>query len=120
MDNLKRILVVDDDLEHLWLSKLILERRGYTVIILSACTQLLQVIKDFRPGLIFMDHWMPQMTGMEATRLIKSDDYGRQIPVVYFTGGNNIAELAIEAGADDWLSKPFRLDEFRAKADKYF
>ena len=63
---------------------------------------------------------MPEMTGMEATKLIKSDDHCKHIPVVYFTVVDDIVELAKEAGADDWLSKPFRLEDFRAKADKYF
>ena len=72
MSTTRRIIIVDDDVDHLLVSKLILERRGYDVLTLVDCEELVDRIKVFKPGLIFMDHNMPAMTGMEATRMIKS------------------------------------------------
>src|ERR1700755_507681 len=119
MNDPKRIIIVDDDPDHLLVSKLILERRGYDVLILQDCDELLDKIRLFQPGLIFMDHNMPAMTGLEATKLIKSVTDGRDIPVIYFTSRDDIRELAAEAGADDWLRKPFNLDDLVNKARKF-
>jgi len=119
MDGNRRILLVDDDIEHLAISKLVLERKNYDVQTLDRCDKLLETIKQFQPQLIFMDHTMPGMTGLQATRLIKSHALCKHIPVVYFTGREDVLDLALKAGADDWLTKPFRLEEIRQKADKY-
>jgi CheY-like chemotaxis protein len=64
-----------------------------------------------------MEHNMPAMTGVEATRLIKSVEDCKDIPVIYFTSREDIKELAVLAGADDWLSKPFKLDDLVKKAN---
>jgi CheY-like chemotaxis protein len=119
MNNTARIIVVDDDADHLLVSKLILERRGYQVLALSNCEELIEKIRSFEPGLIFMDHNMPAMTGVEATRLIRSVGHCKDIPVIYFTSREDIKELAARAGADDWLSKPFSLDDLVNKTRKF-
>jgi CheY-like chemotaxis protein len=120
MNNSRRIIIVDDDSVHLLVSKLILERRGYEVLALKDCEDLIDRIRSFKPALIFMDHHMPAMTGIEATKLIKSAVDCRDIPVVYFSSREDIKELAAQAGADDWLSKPFMLDELVKKTAKFF
>ena len=58
-----------------------------------------------------MDHDMPGMSGMEATRLIKADEKWRHVSVIYFSSRVDIKQLADMAGADDWLSKPFRTED---------
>ena len=118
MNNTRRIVIVDDDADHLLISKLILERRGYDVLTLNNCNELIDQIRLFQPALIFMDHTMPAMTGLEATRLIKSVADCKDIPVIYFSIREDIKALAAEAGADDWLSKPFNLDDLVNKTGK--
>lgn len=71
MHKSRRIIIVDDDSVHLSVSKLILERRGYELLTLKDCDELLARIRSFRPALIYVDHHMPAMTGIEATWLIK-------------------------------------------------
>ena len=119
MNDPKRIIIVDDDPDHLLVSKLILERRGYDVLILRDCEELIDRIRLFQPGLVFMDHSMPAMTGLEATKLIKSVADCKDIPVIYFTSRDDIEELAAEAGADDWLKKPFNIEDLLIKAKKF-
>jgi two-component system cell cycle response regulator DivK len=79
----------------------------------------LEVVKDFMPDLIFMDHHMPEMDGREATRLLKSNDATRHIPVVYFSSAEQIEQLAREAGADGFLAKPFKIEQLIAKINHY-
>ena len=63
---------------------------------------------------------MPAITGIEAIKLIKSAADCKDIPVVYFTSREDIKELAAQAGADNWLSKPFMLDDLVKKTGKFF
>lgn len=110
MPDPKKILFVDDDLDHLSICKLILTHRGFNVLVLWNCHVLLEVVKDFMPDIIFMDHSMPEITGIEATQMLKAAEESKHIPVIYFTAQENIKDLAKAAGADGFLEKPFKID----------
>lgn len=71
------------------------------------------------PDLIFMDNWLPDISGIEATRMIKSNENLKNIPILYFSANSNIDALAKEAGADDYLAKPFDIDQFEEVVKKY-
>jgi two-component system cell cycle response regulator DivK len=58
-----------------------------------------------------MDNWIPDIGGVKATRLVKDSDDFRHIPIIFFSANNNVNELAIEAGADYFLQKPFDISE---------
>ena len=66
-----------------------------------------------------MDNWLPDISGIEATQLIKSNEGLKNIPVIYFSANSNINELAAEARADDFIAKPFDLDTFEDIVQKY-
>lgn len=119
MKEYKRIVFVDDDLNHLLIGKLVLERRGYEVLTLNNCEDLITRILDFNADLIFMDHNMPEVSGIDATQLLKADSRTRDIHVIYFSGEKNIEKLAAEAGADGWLSKPFQIEEMVSTVKRY-
>src|SRR5262245_16488586 len=115
-----RIVVIDDSIVILWISRQFLELGGFDVLTLDSTAGLIPRIKNFNPGLIFLDHDMPEMNGIEVMELIRGDDSCKDIPVVYFTANENIKELAKEAGADDWLPKPFLYEEMIGMAAKFF
>src|ERR1700761_3270191 len=110
MPDPRKILLVDDDLDHLSICKLILTNRGYNVLVLWNTDVLLEVVKDFAPDIIFMDHRMPHRNGHEAPRVLKSNEATSSIPVVDFTGLEKGQDLANAAGADAYLAKPFNID----------
>ncbi|HTR28634.1 MAG TPA: response regulator [Puia sp.] len=110
----RKILLVDDDVDHLSICKLVLTNRGYNVLVLWSTNVLVEVIKDFMPDLIFMDHRMPDMDGIQATNLIKSNPQISHIPVIYFTGTEKGEEFSKKAGADGYLAKPFKIDQMVA------
>jgi two-component system cell cycle response regulator DivK len=66
-----------------------------------------------------MDNWLPDISGVEATKLIKANQSLRDIPVIYFSANSNISELAALAGADGHLAKPFDIDQFEEMVMKY-
>lgn len=118
----KNILLVDDDVDHLCLCSLILRRQNFTVRTLAgfnAPDQLLQTVRDFQPELIFMDHDMPGIGGFDATRILKSDPQSHSIPVIYFSGQDDVARLAAAAGADGFLKKSLYVPMLLELAAKY-
>ncbi|HEY4108709.1 response regulator [Puia sp.] len=109
----KKIMIVDDDPDHLLAVNLIFQRRGYQVLTLLGCESLEildEEVRRFRPDLIFMDHEMPAVCGSDAVKMLKAHPVYRSIPVIYFSAHDRIESLARAAGADSWLKKPYMLD----------
>ena len=115
----KKVFIFDDNLEILELCTEILEDSGFEVKTAPTTKGIEEQLKEFMPNLIFMDNWLPDMSGIEATRLIKSNEDLKSIPVIYFSANSNISELAAEATADDFIAKPFDLDQFEEMVQKY-
>jgi len=118
MGNKQRILIIDDDREMLALCKHLLQGKGYSTMTNVGCDNLLEIVEDFSPHLIFMDHNMPQLCGAEATQLLKSRNNFKYIPVILFSAEPDIEELAQDAGADGWLKKPFESQNMLEVAKK--
>src|SRR5258708_2764544 len=109
----QRIMIVDDDADHLLSVNLILQRKGYQVEALLGCESLEfleEKVRRFRPDLIFMDHEMPVVCGSDAVKMLKAHPEYRQIPVVFFSANDRIEALARAAGADTYLRKPYMLE----------
>lgn len=115
----KKIFIFDDNLGILELCTEILEDLGCEVKTSPTTTNVEQQVLSFMPDLIFMDNWLPDISGIEATRLLKSNEQLKNIPVLYFSANSNIDALAAEAGADDFLGKPFDIDQFETLVKKY-
>lgn len=115
----KKIFIFDDNLEILELCTEILEDLGCQVKTSPTTNNVEQQVLDYMPDLIFMDNWLPDISGIEATRLLKSNEQLKNIPVLYFSANSNIDALAAKAGADDFLGKPFDIDQFETLVKKY-
>lgn len=122
MDPRKRILLIDDDYDHLLMVNLILQKRGYKVLTMAGCEkmdELTDAVESFRPHLIFMDHEMRGICGMDLSLMLKSHPEFGKIPVIYFSGHENIVQLAKEARADSYLRKPFEINGLLEITRKY-
>ncbi len=117
--NKKRILIFDDDTAILEVITIIFEENGYDVRISETSHDILEKVTDYQPDVILMDNWIPRIGGVEATKLLKSTAEFRHIPVIYVTANNDIVALASEAQADDYVSKPFNLDDLEAMVAKH-
>lgn len=122
MGQIKRILLIDDDLDHLLTCNLLLRDKGYEVLTLDGCEEMdefMDAVETFKPNLIFLEHDMRGICGMDLTRMLKSHAIFRGIPVIYFSGRDDIVRLARSAGADSYLKKPFAPNGLVEIARKY-
>jgi DNA-binding response OmpR family regulator len=107
------ILAVDDTASDLDLLARILVREGYTLSLAHDGPQALEMAANEKPDLILLDVLMPDMDGMEVCRKLKADSATRAIPVIFVTGQSGSDEVltGFEAGAVDYVAKPFRIPE---------
>lgn len=111
MGNLKKVFVFDDNADILELCTIILEDAGYEIKTSATSNQIIDQVLAYMPDIIFMDNWLPDVGGIDATRELKGDERLKDIPVIYFTANNDVKSLAAQAGADGYLSKPFDIQE---------
>lgn len=110
----KRILIFDDDIDILSICRLILEDQGWDVHTSQHCNNIIETVDAVRPEVILMDNWIPETGGIVATQSLKRHAEFKHIPVIYFSANNDIQTLAKTAGADNFLEKPFDLNELEA------
>src|SRR3990172_7861454 len=111
------ILVVDDNALHRAYLKDLLASEGYGVIAAESARAALEVLSTSRPDILLADVLMPEMDGFELCRHVKAQESTRLLPVVLVTGLTAAEDRVrgIEAGADDFLSKPVQASELLAR-----
>jgi DNA-binding response OmpR family regulator len=102
-----KVLVVDDDQEMRDLLGSLLEGEGYEVILGSNGEEAIELAEKEDPRLILLDFEMPGIEGIETCKRLKSGEKTASIPIIMITAYTNKKPDAIEAGADDFVNKPF-------------
>jgi DNA-binding response OmpR family regulator len=94
-----------------------LERSGYTVLQAHDGEEAWELARDARPDLAVLDVLMPKLDGFELTRRIRADEATRRIPIILLTARAQDADVqqGFDAGADDYIRKPFSPQELRAR-----
>ena len=117
----KVILIVEDEQKNLKLIRDLLQKFGYTTIEATDGKQGVELAKTRRPDLILMDVQMPVMDGLEATRILKADATTKNIPIVVLTSYamKGDKERILEAGCNEYLSKPIDIRELLKTVSKY-
>jgi DNA-binding response OmpR family regulator len=111
------VLVADDDEDIRALVSFRLERAGYDVVEARDGEEALRLAREQAPDLAVLDVMMPKLTGDEVTRRIRGDEAMRRMPVILLTARVQEDDVArgFEAGADDYIKKPFSPQELRAR-----
>lgn len=115
----KRILVVDDEPDILEFLEVILEEEGYTVVTSDKGEYLEQLHNGGLPHLILLDVLLSGKDGREIVKYLKNQQETRHIPVIMFSAHPSAEETARQAGADDFLAKPFNIDVLLEKITHY-
>ncbi len=114
----KRVLIVDDEKNMRWVLGQSLSGDGFEVAEAADGKEALAAVAEQEPDIMVLDHRMPVMDGMEVLRTLRSK--GSTFPIIMLTAHGNVA-LAVEAmkaGANEYLTKPFDLEELKLAIDK--
>jgi len=106
-DNMKQIIIADDDPGIRDIFELILKRAGYSVTIYSNGEALMT--DEFElPDLFILDKQLSGVDGLQVCQYLKTHDVTKNIPVILISASPYVEKLANEAGADDFIEKPFK------------
>jgi DNA-binding response OmpR family regulator len=111
------VLVADDDEDILALVCYRMEKAGYEVVRARDGEEALQLASDLLPALAILDVMMPKADGYEVTRRLREQETTSRMPIILLTARSQEADVqrGFEAGADDYIRKPFSPQELRAR-----
>lgn len=118
-----KIMVADDNKVNILLAKTVIKKIApdSTICAVENGIDAITEFDTFLPDIIFMDIQMPAMNGYEATRVIRKKSFGITVPIIALTAGNVKGERdrCIEAGMDDYISKPFVEETMKTMLEKW-
>jgi DNA-binding response OmpR family regulator len=118
MSNLsKKIMIADDDPAIVDAIELLLEFEGYQVSTTIDGSTVLDMKMEL-PDLLLLDVWMSGEDGRDICKKLKQSELTKNIPVIMVSASHDIKESALAAGADDFLAKPFQMNELLGKIKK--
>jgi DNA-binding response OmpR family regulator len=103
---MKKIILIEDDPDIRGVTLLVLERAGYSVMVFDNGEPLMEGAYDV-PDLFILDKQLSGVDGLDVCRFLKAQDATKAIPVVMLSASPNIELQSRQAGADDFLEKPF-------------
>lgn len=109
------ILVADDDEDLLTLMKWKMKAEGFGVQIFPNAEKIFDMIETDPPDIILLDIAMRGVNGGDICKQLKSREKTKHIPVIMLSANLNIEKIARECGADDYIAKPFQMDEVKQK-----
>ncbi len=118
MTDTPRVLIADDDPSIVDALTMILEDEGYAVEGTYG-RETLDKASTWRPHLLFLDMWMPGMNGREICQQLKRHEQTTRIPVIMLSASKDAEAIAIAAGADGYLAKPFDIADVLEVVEKY-
>ena len=118
MEKMKRtIMIADDDLGILDAISVLLEFEGYEVLTGQDCSALLNNELPI-PDILLLDIWMSGTDGRDTCKILKQNETTAQLPIIMISASKDIGPSAIAAGANDFLEKPFQMEDLLIKIKK--
>jgi DNA-binding response OmpR family regulator len=121
-DNIKKILLIDDDAEIIESMKIALEANGYTVLLARDGNAGLEMVEKVQPDLLITDMMMPKRSGFLVLENLRTSDDSQKsvmkIIMVTANEGNRHKAYAEQLGVDDYIRKPFAMDRLLESVKK--
>lgn len=116
---MSRILIVEDSPTNMMLAVAVLESEGHILLQAVRAGEAIEIARREHPDIILMDIGLPDMDGMEATRILKADAGTKGIPIIALTAYamKGDKERILDAGCDGYIEKPIRYKDFLAAVD---
>ena len=112
----RKILVVDDERGIVNTLKILLESDNYKVVEAYTGDEAIRQARREVPDMILLDLMLPDMTGYEICNSLREDPLTRSIPIIMLTGLGETGRIAgLELGADDYITKPFDLNDLKMR-----
>jgi len=117
MNTQKKILIADDETINLDFFEVMLSKLGFIVEKCDDGGEVIEKVKKFLPDLIILDNIMPNMTGREIAKILKNDPNLKNISIIMLSALDDVKDkvAGFEAGADDYITKPFNFTEVLAR-----
>ena len=108
-----KILIVDDVMSNVLLLKVLLTNEKFAIATANNGRQALEQVDKERPDLLLLDVMMPDLSGFEVAQRLKSNPDTADIPIIFLTALNSTTDIVkgFQAGASDFISKPFNKEE---------
>lgn len=111
-------MIADDDPGIVDAVEMLLEFEGYEVTSTVDGTTVLEMKKNL-PDLLLLDIWMSGEDGRDICKKFKESELTKDIPVIMISASRDVRESAIAAGANDFLAKPFEMNELLKKVEQF-
>jgi len=114
-----KIMVVEDDKEYLVLYREFLKLVGYEAITEIQSSKAMARAHETKPDLFILDLMMPEPDGFKLCRMLRADPVFRRTPIIIITALNDLDSklVALGSGANDYLTKPFHIEDLKARMD---
>ena len=119
-NTLAKVLIVDDDVQATTLISEVLSAYGYKTTVVNESAMAMAVAKLIHPDIFVLDLMMPPPDGFKLCRMLRADPNFKQTPILIVTalGDTDSRIVAMGAGANDYLAKPFGIDDLNSKVQK--
>ena len=112
---MKRVLIVDDNKDILWVVETILKRYGFEVMTTLKGEEVMDKTEEYNPQLILLDVFLSGIDGIEVCNNLKANPSTKDIPIIMFSAHTNYHDIMKFCKADDFVSKPFDSNELVKK-----
>ena len=115
-----RILIVDDEPDVTDLLKYKLLQDGYVCKVVNNPLSFISVAREFNPNLIILDIMMPELSGLQLSKIVRADQNFKSIPIIFLSARGEVEDRikGLESGGDDYVAKPFNPKELLLRVDK--
>jgi DNA-binding response OmpR family regulator len=117
MTDKKRILIMDDDPAIVDAMRIMLEHTGYEPVVFTNGNDLLKDRYEM-PDLFILDKQLSGVSGLDICRYLKKQPASKNIPIIIFSASPHIEKMALNAGAEDFIEKPFRMKDLLEKIER--